>query len=184
MAILAPRVRYPPVRRLSFSSDLRQLVLYNNVLVEFFKAPPLTIKSGKIFWIALIPVYWTIAYIIGAAIPDFVGFTGVVAATCILNFTYSFPPLLHLAYYTKRNAAQPERGFDPMTGEVSVNDRGLRRLIRGFFGHRWYLNIFNLLYSLAALSMCGLGTYASVENLIMAYSKPAYNAFSCHSPLQ
>lgn len=159
-------------------------MLYNSVLVEFFSAPPLETKSGKIFWIFLVPIYWSIAYIIAAAIPDFPGFTGVVAAVCILNFTYSFPPLLHLAYYIKRNASQSEQGFNPETGEVSVSDRGVQRLLRGFFGHRWYLNLFNLLYGLASLAMCGLGTYASIENLIAAYAQPSFNAFSCRSPLE
>jgi len=64
-------------------------VLYNNIFVEMFHAPPLTSKSGKIFWTALIPVYWSIAFVIAAGIPDFSGLTGVVAAICILQFTYT-----------------------------------------------------------------------------------------------
>ncbi|EER36957.1 amino acid transporter [Histoplasma capsulatum var. duboisii H88] len=159
-------------------------VFYNNILVEFFHAPPIFLKKGKLLWLFVVPIYWSIAFIIAAAIPDFSGFTGIVAATCILNFTYTFPPLLHIGYQTLRNAGRGEAGFDPVTGEVLANDQGLKRLIRGFFGDRWWLNVFNLLYMLGALALCGLGTWASAENLIEAFATPQINAFSCRSPLQ
>lgn len=134
-------------------------------------------------WVGLVPLYWAIAYVIGAAIPDFAGFTGIVAASCILQFTYTFPPLLHIGFSIQRNAQQAESGFDPATGEVNANDSGLRRCIRGFLGRRWYLNIFNLLYFLGALATAGLGIWAAVKNLIYAYSIPELNAFGCTSPL-
>ena len=158
-------------------------MIYNNILVEFFRAPPLHSKNGKKLWVILIPIYWSVAYIIGAAIPDFAGFTGIVAAACILQFTYSFPPLLHLGYNIQKYAMQSEPGFDPATGNITAQDSGVKRWIRGFFGPRWYLNIFNLLYFLAAMALCGLGIYASAENLILAYSIPQLNAFGCTSPL-
>lgn len=158
-------------------------VVYNNIFVEFFKAPPLSIKAGKYWWIAVTPIYWSIAYVIGAAIPDFAGFTSIVAAACILQFTYSIPPLLHVGFNTMRNAASSETGFDPSTGQVAVQDRGISRWIRGFFGRRWYLNVFNVLYGLGALAMCGLGCWVAVENMILIYSVPQLNAFGCTSPL-
>ncbi|KAJ5197733.1 amino acid transporter [Penicillium cinerascens] len=129
------------------------------------------------------PVYWSIAYVVGAAIPDFAGFTGIVAASCILQFTYSIPPLLHVGFNTMRNAASSEPGFDVATGQVEVQDRGLSRWIRGFFGRRWYLNVFNLLYGMGALAMCGLGCWAAIENMILIYAVPQLNAFGCTSPL-
>lgn len=134
-------------------------------------------------WIAVVPVYWSIAYVIGAAIPDFAGFTGIVAAACILQFTYSIPPLLHVGFNTLRNASINDGGFDPSTGEVAIQDRGLKRIIRGFFGRRWWLNVFNLLYGLGALAMCGLGCWAAIENMILIYAVPQLNAFGCTSPL-
>lgn len=158
-------------------------VMYNNIFVEFFKAPQLHSHRGKIMWIMIVPVYWSIAYIIGAAIPDFVGFTSIVAASCILQFTYSFPPLLHLGYSIQQHAMAQEEGFDPATGNTVVADQGLRRCVRGFFGPKWYLNLFNLLYFLGALAMCALGIYASAEQLVQAYAIPELNAFGCTSPL-
>ncbi|KID93092.1 amino acid transporter [Metarhizium guizhouense ARSEF 977] len=158
-------------------------VLYNNILVEFFKAPPLESKHGRYIWFALVPIYWSIAYVIGAAIPDFAGFTGIVAAVCILQFTYSFPPLLHMGYQIQKSAMEGEAGFDPSTGELAARDGGIRRWVRGFFGARWYLNVFNLLYFLGAMALCALGIYASVMNLMQIYAVPQLNAFGCKSPL-
>ena len=161
-------------------------VLYNNIAVEIFRAPPLTQKSGKYLWAAIIPIYWAIAFIIGAAIPDFSGFTAIVSATCILQFTYTFPPFLHVAYSIKRNAVlfgQGE-GFDPASGQVSRQDTGISRLTRGFTSGKWWLlNVWNILYFLGALATAGLGIWAAIENLILIYSVPQLNAYGCTSPL-
>ncbi|KAL9135490.1 MAG: hypothetical protein Q9175_003329 [Cornicularia normoerica] len=158
-------------------------VLYNNIAVEIFRAPPLTQKTGKLLWVAVIPIYWSIAFIIGAAIPDFSGFTAIVSAVCIVQFTYTFPPFLHLAFNIKKNALRDGEGFDPVTGQVSLQDRGVKRLMRGFMAGDWYLNVWNVIYFLGALATAGLGIWAAVENLILIYAQPQLNAFGCHSPL-
>lgn len=161
-------------------------VLYNNIAVELLRAPPLNQRTGKFLWMAIIPGYWAIAFVIGAAIPDFSGFTAIVSATCILQFTYTFPPILHVAYSIKRNAIVFGHGeaFDPATGRVSRQDSGLSRLLRGFMAGRWYLNVWNVIYFLGALATAGLGIWAAVENLILIYSVPQLNAYGCTSPLQ
>lgn len=161
-------------------------VVYNNVFVEFFAFPPLNVRSGKIVWAAIVPVYWSLAFVLGAAIPDFAGFTSIVAATCILQFTYTFPPFLHLAYNIKKNAIQPGEGFDPRTGTVTRHDRGIKRWVRGFMsGGLWGvgLNVWNIIFLGGALATAGLGIWSSVENLILIYAVPQLNAFGCHSPL-
>lgn len=76
-----------------------------------------------------------------------------------------------------------EPGFDAMTGEVGASDHGVRRWVRGFFARKWYLNVFNVLYFLGAMALCGLGMWASAENLIQVYSTHQLNAFGCKSPL-
>ena len=136
-------------------------------------------------WVGLVPVYWSIAFVIGAAIPDFSGFTAIVSAVCILQFTYSFPPLLHLAFNINKNALRTEQGegFDPVTGQITRHDTGVKRMIRGFFAGSWYINCWNVIYFLGALATAGLGIWAAVENLIVIYAIPELNAFGCHSPL-
>lgn len=67
-------------------------VLYQNVLKELIGLPDLTTSMGKWIWFAIVPVYWALAYIVAAAIPNFSALTGLIAAVCILQFTYTFPP--------------------------------------------------------------------------------------------
>ena len=159
-------------------------LVFNTILVEFFRAPALTSKSGKILWAFVIPVFWAICFIIAAAIPAFSGLTGVVAAFCIATFTYSAPPALAVAYMVRRDAALPGEGFDPRTGAVVRHDSGLTRFRRGFFSKWWPLNVFNVLLCLAAIAMQGLAAYGSIENLIGAFASGAADAFTCRSPLQ
>lgn len=158
-------------------------VIYNNVFVEMFNAPTLLEKRGKIFWTGLIPIYWTIAFVVAAGIPDFSGLTGVVAAFCILHFTYTFPPLLSIAYLARKNALLADEGFDPSTGQVVLKDSGLKRIMRGFFAREWYLNLANIIYMLGALALSGLGAYGACINLINAFKGDTVNSFVCHSPL-
>lgn len=128
-----------------------------------FHAPPLEARAGKLIWVAMIPVYWSIAFVIAAGIPAFSGLTGVVAAVCILQFTYTFPPLLSVAYYIKRNAMQEGEGFDPLTGQIVTHDSGMKRFFRGFMAGRWYMNIANIVYALGALTLAALGAYGAIE---------------------
>jgi hypothetical protein len=158
-------------------------VLYNNVFIEFFNAPSLLTKKGKMLWACIVPFYWIIAFILAASIPDFFGLTNMTAAICFVQFTYSFPPIIAFGYLIQRNAMQPGEGFDPTTGQVIYHDRGLKRWIRGFFAKRWYLNVWHFIYAGGALAVSGLGAYAACESLIDAFKNPQINAFSCQSPL-
>jgi len=164
-------------------------VLYNSILVEFFRAPPLTHRVGKLLWVGLIPIYWGLAFVIAASIPNFAGLTGVVAAFCILQFTYVFPPLLSVAFWIKKYALRDNEGFNPTTGEVTRSDTGFGRHIRGFtIGHsivhpKFFLNVFNILYFLASLALAGLGAYASITVLKDAFQANRTTSFTCHSPL-
>lgn len=163
-------------------------VLYNNVLVEIFHAPPLTTRSGKFFWVALIPVYWAIAFVLAAGIPNFAGLTSVVAAFCILHFTYTFPPLLSIAFLSRKYAMVPTEDFNPGTGfvskELAAGDTRFKRFCRGFMSReRWWLNILNVFYALGALALAGLGAYASIMTLRDAFKSNRTTSYVCKSPL-
>lgn len=138
-------------------------VLYNNVLMDLFSAPPLTTRSGKIIYSIIVPIWWSIAYIIAAAIPDYFGFVSVISSATLLEFTYCFPPMLALAYDIQLNAMTEGGGFDPQTGVYVRKDRGLRRWARGFRRGRWWLNILHVLYAGGAWVTAGLGLYAAIE---------------------
>ena len=77
----------------------------------------------------------------------------------------------------------PGEGFDPATGEVTLTDSGMKRMMRGFMAKNWYLNVWNIIYCLGALATCALGMWAAIENLILIYAIPQLNAFGCTSPL-
>jgi len=158
-------------------------VIYNSVFVELLRAPPLTTRAGKIAWVFLIPVYWGIAFVLAAGIPNFSGLTGVVAAFCILEFTYVFPPMLSLAYWANKHAMKEGEGFNPTTGEITRHDTGFKRTLRGLKAKYMFVNIFNVIYFLASLSLAGLGAYASITVLKNAFSENRTTSFVCHSPL-
>ncbi|GAB7356348.1 hypothetical protein MBLNU459_g7138t1 [Dothideomycetes sp. NU459] len=160
-------------------------VLYQNILKELFGLPDLTTKKGKLIWIGCVPIYWTIAWILAAAIPNFSALSGLVAALCILQFTYTFPPLFMLGLKIKEDAIRPElgEGFDPATGQTVRHDSGMKRWVRGFFAGRWYIKLWNLVFFLGAFATCILGTYSSVESLIAAFAASRTTAFSCKGPI-
>ncbi|PTU21279.1 hypothetical protein P175DRAFT_0459655 [Aspergillus ochraceoroseus IBT 24754] len=161
-------------------------VIYNNIFVEMLHAPPLNTRAGKVVWAGMIPVYWGIAFVIAAGIPNFSGLTSVVAAFCILQFTYTFPPMLATAYWIKRAALQTGEGFDPNTGETVRHDSGIKRLFRGFAAmdrKRLTMSMFNILYFFGALVLAALGAYSAIEVLISAFQSSTATSFVCQSPL-
>lgn len=150
--------------------------------------PPLTVKSGKYIWVAMIPIYWAIAFVIGAVIPNFNALVGVVGAICIIQFTYSIPPFLFMGAQTMVNAMQPGEGYDPTTNQVVRHDTGMKRWIRGFTGGTLLqkaVMAWNFIYFLAALALGGLGAYASITLIIDTFKNgdPGLTTFSCTSPL-
>lgn len=108
------------------------------------------------------------AFVIAASIPDYFGFVSVISASCLLNLTYTLPPLFALGYDIQNRAlrASGDAGFDPTTGRVTRHGTTVQRWVRGFFSGgpvRVAQNIFHVLYFFASLSMSGLGMYAAVE---------------------
>ena len=158
--------------------------MYNNIFIELFHAPHLNTRAGKLVWVGLIPVYWAIAFALAAGIPNFSGLTSVVAAFCILHFTYTFPPLLSIGFLVKKFAMQDGDGYDPATGEVTRVDSGFTRFTRGFFSkQRWWMNAANVLYVLGALVLSGLGAYSSIMILKDAFATSTTTSYVCKSPL-
>lgn len=144
-------------------------VIYNNILAEFFNFPPLTTKKGKWAWAVIVPIFWSVAFILSAAIPDFFGLTSLTAALFFVQFTYTFPALLGLGYVVQKEAMRGEAPFDPFTGEAQRRDSGLKRVMRGYFGRYWWASILLTIYALGSLIVSGLGCYSSLKSLITAF---------------
>jgi hypothetical protein len=158
-------------------------VLYQEVFMVFFHAPMLTTKTGKILWIALVPIYWAIAFIVCAAIPQFSYISGLVGAVCILQFTYTFPAILAFGYQIQKDAMLNDETFNEATNTYNYHDTGVKRWIRGY-KVKWWLNTLNFLYFLGALTTSALGIYSSCLGLISAFSgTSAATSFGCTPPV-
>jgi len=163
-------------------------VLYQNVFKELFGLPDLTTRTGKLLWIPLVPIYWGVAFVMAAAIPNFNSLSGLVAAVCIMQFTYTFPPLLYLGMLVSRDAVRTEQGegYDATTGVTVRHDSGIKRWVRGFFAGSFLAKINKMwlvFFFLGALATCALGIYSSVEGLIAAFKDGRATAFSCVAPI-
>ncbi|CAI7577243.1 unnamed protein product [Penicillium discolor] len=156
-------------------------VFYSSVLRDVFRFPELNSRTGKWLWVGLVPVYWTLAWIIGAAIPQISNLTSFVGAACILQFSYTFPPLLLVGFNVQNDAILPEEEFNSATGQVQRVDNGIKRLIRGY-KKKFIWNTFDLIYSLAALSAAGLGIWASVTAMNADFKSGKLTPFTCANP--
>lgn len=175
---------------ISFISGLIAALLYGNigvkvfyaaVLRDVFRFPPLNKKTGKWIWVALIPIYWALAFIVAAAIPQISNLSAFVGAACILQFSYTFPPILMVGYRSQKDAMLPGEGFDPATGQVIRQDSGFRRWMRGYM-RNWHINTFDVLYFLGALCVAGLGIYSSCIGMHQAFSAGRMTPFTCVNP--
>ena len=157
-------------------------MLYNNVGREFFKWPLLETTRGKWIWVAFVPVYWGLAFVIAMAVPQITNFSAFVAALCILQFTYTFPPIIMVGFKSQRDAILPEETFDPNTGAVNRVDSGTKRLMRGFKKELLW-NIWDIIYFLGSLTTGVLGLYSSIKAMHHAYTtNPNLSGFTCKSP--
>lgn len=160
-------------------------VFYENVLRAYFKAPSMmTSNKGRLLWSISVTAYWVIAWVIGSAIPNLTALITLVGSAFILQFTYTFPPVLLLGYWMQRDAMKADSEWRPgmAPGSTRIDTwKDLSRWKRGFKKY-WYIKLFLFLMHLAAWANCGLGIYAGIETAISAY-KCGYNIpFSCYAP--
>jgi len=158
--------------------------VYLEVFQEVLHFPAITTKKGKWMWFALGPIYWILAFLFAAAVPNLSGLVNVIGGLFGLNFTYTFPGLLFVGYMIQRGAELPGEGFDPATGTTVRHDRGLKRWIRGFMKN-FLLNTFTSLYFIGGLVCSGMGTWAGIEGLISIFGPggTVATSFGCASPV-
>ncbi|KAJ6784059.1 hypothetical protein PWT90_00346 [Aphanocladium album] len=158
--------------------------VYIEVFQEVFKFPPIASKRGRWMWYALGPMYWIIAFLIAAAVPNLNGIVGFVGGLFAVNFSYSLPGIAYLGWSIQSGAELPGEGFNPETGETVMHDHGLKRWTRGFM-KAWYINIPCAIYSLAGLATSGMGTWAAVEGLIEVFGPggTVATSYGCRSPV-
>jgi hypothetical protein len=128
-----------------------------------------------------VPIYWALAFIVAAAIPQVANLTSFVGAACILQFSYTFPPILQVGYNIQKDAILPEEEFDPATGQANRVDRGLTRWMRGY-KKQAVKNTLDILYFIGALATAGLGIYASVTAMHDTFAATPITPFTCQNP--
>lgn len=158
--------------------------VYVEVFQDLLHFPDITTRKGRWLWYLLGPIYWSLAFIIAAAIPNFSGVANLVGAFLILNFTYTFPGLLYVGYRTQIDAALPGEGFDPITGITTRHDEGWKRMYRGFMVN-WHINSFTTFYFFGGLVCSGMGAWAAIIGLIEIFGPggTVATSFGCAAPV-
>ncbi|KAG1824780.1 transmembrane amino acid transporter protein-domain-containing protein [Suillus subaureus] len=163
-------------------------VIYNNVLVEMFGFPQLTVARGKYYFAFSVIVYWSIAFVIGSAIPQFSLLSSLVAAVCIFQFTYTFPPFMILGYCMQLDATKGDGHFDVNNPDAHRVDtwRDLSRWKRALFTNlnNTFFNVWNFLLVLACLSCAVLSAYSAISAMVTAFNSTSPPpSFGCRSPV-
>ena len=144
--------------------------IYLEVFQQGFGFPPISTRKGKIAWYCLGPVYWILAFVVAAAVPNIGGNVSFVGALFMINFTYSFPGMLYLGHTIQKAAQLPGEGFNPYTRVTTRIDQGRQRWIRGF-KKSWMISLPTTIYVILGLACCGMGIWAAIEGLISVFGE-------------
>ncbi|KAF3398952.1 hypothetical protein DPV78_007009 [Talaromyces pinophilus] len=156
---------------------------YVNIGVELLGLPPVNHGKGRFIFASLVPLYWGLAFIVCAAIPNISNFSALIAAATVLHFSYTFPAILILGFRLKKDAILDNEHFDAQSGLVHHVDSGYRRWLRGV-RKRLLLNSFDLMLCLGFIAFCVLGLRASIDLLRQVFSlSPNTTSFSCKAPI-
>ncbi|KAK2464847.1 hypothetical protein APHAL10511_003146 [Amanita phalloides] len=134
-------------------------------------------------------IYWSIAFVVGSAVPQIQTISGIIAAVAIMQFSYTFPPLLYFGYEVITDAMSEDGAHVPGNGGKGRVDtwRDLSRWKRGIFGGSWYsvlFKLFNLALGLAGLATACLGMWGAGEAIKATFAlSGAATSFGCTAPV-
>jgi hypothetical protein len=161
-------------------------VVYQTIILDLLNGPKMASVAGRVTWTFLVIGYWALAFVVASAIPQFSNISSLVAAVCILQFTYTFPPLLMLGYEVQRDAVAADEYVNEQTGQPGQRQdtwANWSRWKRGL-SRRWYVKLFNFLFFLAALATACLGMYTSGLAIQEGFAtSAAATSFTCQSPV-
>lgn len=138
--------------------------VYLEVGQQLFGLPPITERKGYYIWLGLGPIYWVLALVLAASVPNFTSISNLIGGLLSLNFTYSIPALMYAAYAIQAAAALPGEGFDPYTGVTTRHDDGWKRYLRGL-RKSWYYSIPAILFCMGGLASSGMGSWSAILSL-------------------
>lgn len=176
---------------LSIVAGLIATCLYTNVGLKIAYAevlqpmglPPLTTKTGKVWWAILVPVIWAIGFVLAPAIPQLAYTSSFGGALFGIGFSYVFPALGALSYFIRQDAVVADAEvFDEATRTYHYVDHGWKRFCRAV-KKRPLLHLWNTVYLICALATCILGCYTAIEQLILVFQAGVVTSFTCASPV-
>ncbi|KAF8635158.1 hypothetical protein AX15_000500 [Amanita polypyramis BW_CC] len=161
-------------------------VIYINIVEGWFNGPRYLTFKGRIIWTFMVFIYWGVAFVIGSAIPQIQTITGLIAAVAIMQFSYTFPPLLWVGYQIITDAMKEDEPYVPGAGARGRIDswRDWSRWKRGLFSGQWYFKLFNLAVGLAGLATACLGMWGAGEAIKATFALAGVaTSFSCVAPV-
>lgn len=163
--------------------NIAQKLCYYIVVEQWCKGPALMTGRGFAYWMVVNTVFWVLAFIVGAAIPQVQTISGLNAAISLLQFSYTFPLLLSFAFAVQVDAMKGDGQYVPGAGKANRADTWLQwsRWRRGLFTGAVYTKFFHLTLGLAALAMAFLGMYGSGTSIKAAFAASSATSFGCGS---
>ncbi|OCB89174.1 hypothetical protein A7U60_g3657 [Sanghuangporus baumii] len=171
-------------------------VAYYHIVEQWFNGPPLLSRKGRIVWSFMVILYWSLAFIVGSAIPQVQTISGLVAAVCIMQFTYTFPPLFYALFHMQLDAARDDPGDSwrsasrwrrALFGSLSPSPPSSDLYARGKTARparMVFYKLFNLVLFLGSLAMACLGMYGSGKSIQATFaSAGAATSFGCGAPV-
>ncbi|KAF9992351.1 hypothetical protein BGZ80_004352 [Entomortierella chlamydospora] len=161
-------------------------VAYINIVEDWFRGPSLMSRRGHLIWVAMVLAYWALAYIVGSAIPQVENISSLIAALCIMQFSYTFPPLLRLAYDVLTDAMSEDAIFVPGHGTSGRIDtwRDRSRWMRGLFTGRVAFKAFNFILFVGFAVWACLGMWGSGVSIKEGFEGGvAATSFGCTAPV-
>jgi hypothetical protein len=133
--------------------------LYYPIVIDRLRGPSLETHGGHLIWSLMAVGLWIGAFLIASAIPNFGDLVGVVASLFVIQYTYTLPVFFVIA------------------------ESKLRLRTTWVQAARKYW--FNVIFIIAALVATVLGTYSSIQSMIVDVQEGTTpTAFSCRSPAQ
>ena len=118
---------------------------------------------------------------IATAIPQVSNLGGLIASACVLQFSFTFPPIMMVGYNVQKDCMLPGDRWDSVTTQVVRQDGGWARLWRGY-RKRLLQNVANTVLFFAAVTLAVLGMYSAIRQITASYAVGASTSFSCRNP--
>ncbi|KAI8601163.1 transmembrane amino acid transporter protein-domain-containing protein [Dissophora ornata] len=161
-------------------------VAYINIVEDWFKGPSLLSRKGHAIWAVMVIVYWALAYIVGSAVPQVENISSLIAAICIMQFSYTFPPILRFGYDVLTDAMSEDSLYVPGNGTAGRVDtwKDASRWRRGLLTGRVWFKTLNFVLFIGFSVMAILGMWGSGVSIQSAFQvQGAATSFGCSAPV-